>query len=236
MPPSTFRLAAIRAGTVACRRCPELRAYCREVARIGERRSGATYWAKPVPSLGHANARLLIVGLAPAAHGGNRTGRMFTGDGSAAFLSRAMHRAGFATAPYSHRRGDGFAPQDAFITAALRCAPPKNKPTAEQLRRCAIHMRRELAVLHEIRVVIGLGKIGFDTAIRRLSEAGYRIPKPRPRFTHLAEAALDPPAGRPPLTLLGSFHPSRQNTNTGKLTSAMFDAAFSRARELLENR
>src|SRR5579859_1973044 len=135
-------LDALRERVVACRRCPELRAYCREIGLAKKREFAAqTYWAKPVPGIGPATARLLIVGLAPAAHGANRTGRMFTGDSSGAWLSRALYRAGFATAPYSRRRGDGFRPLDAFITAALRCAPPGNKPTPDQLSKCAVHFR-----------------------------------------------------------------------------------------------
>jgi uracil-DNA glycosylase family 4 len=231
-------LALIRERTVACRRCPELRAYCRAIALAGKREfAGERYWGKPVPSLGSADARLLVVGLAPAAHGGNRTGRMFTGDSSGAWLSRAMYRAGFATAPYSRSRGDGFEPVDAFITAALRCAPPANKPTSEQLHNCSIHMRAELALLRRLRVVVGLGKIGFDAAFERLTEAGYsNAASGRPKFAHGAEFSLLPPHGRGPLTLIASFHPSRQNTNTGKLTESMLDAIFARSRQILKNR
>jgi uracil-DNA glycosylase len=223
---------------VACRRCPELRAYCRAVALAGKREfAGDHYWAKPVPSLGTPDARLLIVGLAPAAHGANRTGRMFTGDSSGAWLSRAMYRSGFATEPYSRARDDGFEPIDAFITAALRCAPPANKPTPVQMAKCSVHMRAELALLHWLRVAVGLGKIGFDAAYDRLAELGYTHPvRTRPRFTHGAEYELQPPHGRGPLVLIASFHPSRQNTNTGKLTEPMLDGIFARSREILKNR
>jgi len=231
-------LRRLRERIIECRRCPELRRYCAAVAREGKREfAGESYWGKPVPSLGDARARLLIVGLAPAAHGGNRTGRMFTGDGSAAWLSRSLYRFGFATAPHSIRRGDGFRLVEAFITAALRCAPPGNKPTREQLARCAGHMRDELDLLRRVRVAVGLGKIGFDTCSARLVEAGYHFGgRALPRFTHGAEYAATPPAGRPPLTLIASFHPSRQNTNTGVLTQAMLDAIFRRARTLIDRR
>jgi len=185
-------LADLRRRIVACRRCPELRAYCRAVALAGKREfAGERYWGKPVPGLGSPGARLLIVGLAPAAHGANRTGRMFTGDSSGAWLSRAMHRAGFATAPYSRSRDDGFEPIDAFITAALRCAPPANKPTPGQMTRCASHMQDEIALLHRLRVCVGLGKIGFDAAYARLTEFGYSFAGPgRPRFVHGSESVL----------------------------------------------
>jgi uracil-DNA glycosylase len=230
-------LDRIHARVVACRLCPELRSYCSEVSRIRKREfAGETYWGKPVPGLGDETARLLVVGLAPAAHGGNRTGRMFTGDSSGAWLARAMHGAGFATVPYSLRRGDGFMPIDAYITAALRCAPPDNRPTREQLAKCAGHMLAELAQLRRLRVAIGLGKIGFDAAIARLKEAGYDHGPRRPRFAHGAEFRLGPPVDREPLVLLASYHPSRQNTNTGRLTAAMLEAIFWRARQLLKYR
>jgi uracil-DNA glycosylase family 4 len=229
-------LALVRARIVQCRRCPELRAYCRAIAFAGKREfAGEQYWGRPVPSLGPVDARLLIVGLAPAAHGGNRTGRVFTGDSSGAWLSRAMFRASFATKPYSVRQGDGFQPVDAFITAALRCAPPANRPTSTQLLRCSGHMRAELFLLRRLRVAIGLGRIGFDAAVDRLIETGYAYSGTRrPRFAHGAEYVLEPPAGREALVLLGSFHPSRQNTNTGKLTESMLDAIFERARRILK--
>jgi len=192
------------------------------------------YWGRPVPSIGTASARVLIVGLAPAAHGGNRTGRMFTGDGSARFLARALYRAGLATQPQSEHRGDGFALVDAFMTAALRCAPPKNKPTALQMARCADHMQAELDVLPSVRVVVALGKIAFDAIWARLRERGYAAPR-RPAFAHGSEHRLTKPDGSS-LVLLGSYHPSRQNTNTGKLTQAMLDRVFRRARTLAKTR
>lgn len=214
-----------------------MRAYCRKVAREKKREfAHDDYWGKPVPSLGPASAELLIVGLAPAAHGGNRTGRMFTGDSSGAWLARALHKFGFATAPHSLHRDDGFVLVNAFITAALRCAPPQNRPTPAELNKCAVHMRAELEALADIRVVVGLGKIGFDAAAARLREIGYEATIQRPRFSHGAEYRLEHAGGRRPVTLLGSFHPSRQNTNTGKLTRAMLDAVFARAAGLIQNR
>jgi len=228
------KLTAIRARIVACRRCPELRRYIADVARTRKREfADETYWGQPVPSIGDAGARLLIVGLAPAAHGGNRTGRMFTGDGSAAWLAPALYATGFATQPTSTYRGDGFELIDAFISAAIRCAPPKNKPTPRQIANCAVHMRAELDVLARVRVVVGLGKIGFDVVYDRLRERGFVTQDGRrPRFAHRAEYRLTHPDGRA-LVLLGSYHPSRQNTNTGKLTMAMLKKIFARARTLL---
>jgi uracil-DNA glycosylase family 4 len=229
------KLETIRARIIACRRCPELRRYIADVARARKREfADETYWGKPVPSIGRADARLLIVGLAPAAHGGNRTGRMFTGDGSAAWLAPALHATGFATQPSSEHRGDGFELVDAFMTAAIRCAPPKNKPTPRQIGNCAVHMRAELDVLKRLRVIVGLGKIGFDVIYDRLRERGFVTQDGRrPRFAHRAEFPLTHPDGRS-LVLLGSYHPSRQNTNTGKLTMTMLRGVFARARTLIK--
>ncbi len=225
-------LRAIRRRIVTCTRCPELRAYCAAIAKEKKREfADQPYWGKPVPSIGSADAQILIVGLAPAAHGGNRTGRMFTGDGSAVFLARSLYRAGLATQPSSLRRGDGFALVDAFMTAALRCAPPKNRPTPKQLARCADHLRAELALLTRVRVVVALGKIAFDNILARLRELEY-VADARPVFLHGGEITLQAP-GRPAITLLGSYHPSRQNTNTGKLTQAMLDSVFKRAQRLI---
>jgi uracil-DNA glycosylase family 4 len=228
-------LDALRERVVACRRCPELRAYCREIGLTKKAEfAGEAYWAKPVPAIGPASARLLIVGLAPAAHGANRTGRMFTGDSSGAWLSRALHRSGFATVPHSIRRGDGFAPIDAYITAALRCAPPGNKPTALQLERCAPYLRTEIDLLRRLRVVVGLGKIGFDKVVRALESCGYAHADARPLFAHGATSTMRAPDDRRVLTLIASYHPSRQNTNTGVLTEPMLDAIFRQARILLD--
>jgi uracil-DNA glycosylase len=227
-------LTALRKRIVSCRRCPELRRYCAAIARERKREfADETYWGKPVPSIGSTSARVLIVGLAPAAHGGNRTGRMFTGDGSARWLARALYETGFATQPTSTHRRDGFALIDAFMSAAIRCAPPKNKPTAKQIDACAPHMRAELDLLKRLDVVVGLGKIGFDIAYDRLRERGYASPEgKRPKFSHGAEYTLESAGGKR-LTLLGSYHPSRQNTNTGKLTLPMLRSIFTRARKLL---
>ena len=229
-------MRSLQARVVKCTRCPELRAYCREVARVGKREfAGETYWARPVPGNGKASSRVLIVGLAPAAHGANRTGRMFTGASSGAWLSRAMYGAGFATAPFSVRRGDGFAPVDAFVTAALRCAPPGTKPNPAQLERCSSYLRSEVELLRDLRVVIGLGAVGYRAAARALADVGYR-PRAgaRPAFAHGAELAMDGPPGREPTVLVASYHPSRQNTNTGVLTRAMLDAIFRRARRIVD--
>ena len=228
-------LEAVGGRVIRCTHCPELRAYCRAVGLAGKREfAGERYWARPVPGIGPATARLLIVGLAPAAHGANRTGRMFTGDSSGAWLSRAMHRAGFATVGHSIRRGDGFAPIDAYVTAAVRCAPPANKPTAEQIERCAPYLRAEIGILRRLRVVLGLGKIGFDNALRALTGSGYSYAGRRPAFAHGATFRLQPPPGRSPLTLVASYHPSRQNTNTGVLTEPMLDSIFSSIRRALD--
>ena len=228
-------LKAIRAAIVDCTRCPELRSYCARIAREKKREfDNETYWGRPVPSIGAATARLFIMGLAPAAHGGNRTGRMFTGDGSAMFLARALYAAGFATQPTSLRRGDGFALRDAFMSAALRCAPPGNRPTRRQLQRCAVHLRAELDALTRVRVIVALGKIGFDNIVARLRDRGYRSAGAL-SFSHGIEHRLTAP-GRPDLVVLCSYHPSRQNTNTGKLTQPMLDRIFKRAGELLADR
>lgn len=227
-------IGAVRRRIVACARCPELRAYCHRVALERKREfAHERYWGKPVPSIGSADARVLIVGLAPAAHGGNRTGRMFTGDGSAVFLARALYRAGFANQPTSVRRGDGFQLIDAFMTAALRCAPPGNKPTSDQMAKCADHMRAELDRLRSIRVVVALGKVGFDTIWARLRERGF-IAAQRPMFGHNRLSVLKSD-GRS-IALLASYHPSRQNTNTGKLTQEMLDRIFKRAWSLAQTR
>jgi uracil-DNA glycosylase family 4 len=195
---------------------------------------GARYWARPVPSLGAAAARLLLVGLAPAAHGGNRTGRMFTGDaagGSGEWVARALHAHGFATRPTSRRRGDGFRLVDAYITAAIHCAPPENRPLPRELACCARYLEAELRLLHRVRVVVALGRIGFDAYLRAMRALGHERPRPKPVFRHGAAVAL--PWGP---TLFCSYHPSRQNTQTGRLTWVMFDAVFAAARRRLDAR
>jgi uracil-DNA glycosylase family 4 len=192
---------------------------------------GQPYWARPVPSLGSVGARLLLVGLAPAAHGGNRTGRMFTGDhsgGSGEWLARALHAHGFATRPTSQHRGDGFRLIDAYITAAIHCAPPGNRPLPGEMVRCAPYLETELRLLHRVRVVIALGRIGFDAYLRARAAIGSPVPRPVPRFAHGAVIDL-----APGLTLLASYHPSRQNTQTGKLTWSMFEGILAEARRRL---
>jgi uracil-DNA glycosylase family 4 len=225
-------LAAIEKRVVACRRCPELRAYCAEIGRVKKRAFlGQDYWAKPVPGWGDPAARVVLVGLAPGAHGSNRTGRVFTGDGSGEWLYRALHRAGFASRPDAVHRDDGLTLHDVFITAAVRCAPPANKPTPDQRARCLPYLREELAALGSARVLVTLGKIADDTVHGLVKElGGYRTP--RAPFAHLAETVVELPAARS-MTILASYHPSRQNTNTGVLTEPMLDAVFARAHELL---
>jgi uracil-DNA glycosylase family 4 len=225
-------LAELQARIVACERCPDLRAYCARVAAEKKRaHRDDDYWGKPVPAFGAANARVALVGLAPGAHGSNRTGRMFTGDASGVWLYRALYRAGFSNRPDQRDRDDGLVLRDAFITAALRCAPPGNKPTPAQERACFPYLVEELASLARLRVVVGLGAIGTRAAVRALSTAGFAF-EDKPVFAHGAEAVATHADGRS-VTLLASYHPSRQNTNTGVLTEPMLDAIFARARALV---
>ena len=216
-------LEALQAEVVECRRCPRLVAWREEVARV-KRASYAheEYWARPTPSFGDPAARLVIVGLAPAAHGGNRTGRIFTGDRSGDFLFAGLHRAGFANQPTSVARGDGLAVRDLWILAAVKCAPPANKPTPQERDTCLEWARRELALLPNARVLMALGGFAWDAALRLAGDP----PRPKPKFGHLAEARVGP------FTLLGCFHPSQQNTFTGRFTPPMLDAALARAGEL----
>jgi uracil-DNA glycosylase family 4 len=221
----------IEARVVACTRCPELTAYIQTVAREKRRayREHA-YWGKPVPAFGDPAARVVLVGLAPGAHGSNRTGRMFTGDASGEWLFRALHRAGFASRPDAIDADDGLTLRNCLITAAVRCAPPQNKPTPQQRAACFPYLRDEFAVLRDVRVIVTLGKIA-DDAVHALIRAGGRYRTPRARFAHGAETAVALP-GSPLATVLASYHPSRQNTNTGVLTEPMLDAIFSRAAAL----
>jgi uracil-DNA glycosylase family 4 len=226
--------AAVERAVVACERCPELRAYCAEIGRIKKREHRERrYWARPVPAFGDSRSRLLIVGLAPGAHGSNRTGRPFTGDASGVWLYRALYRAGFSDRAESLARDDGLVLRDVFITAALRCAPPGNKPTPEQLRRCAPYLDRELSLLPDLRVVLGLGAIGTRAAAEALRRAGFCFERSL-KFAHGTEAVAERPKGTHPVTLIASYHPSRQNTNTGVLSETMFDSVFIRAKVLLE--
>jgi uracil-DNA glycosylase family 4 len=213
---------------VACRRCPRLVAHCRKVAR--EKRRAYLdwdYWGKPVPPFGVAQPRLLVVGLAPGAHGSNRTGRMFTGDASGDWLYPAMHAAGFANRPTSVRRGDGLRLIDARVTAAARCAPPDNRPTPGELSNCRPYLVEELRTCRRLRVVVALGRIGMDAFLRAWAESGRSPFSPKPRFLHGAEAVSGD------VTLLVSYHPSRQNTQTGKLTRPMLRRVFRRARRII---
>jgi uracil-DNA glycosylase family 4 len=218
-------LRAIESDVVACRRCPRLVAWRERVAREKVPRfAQERYWGRPVPGFGDPAARVVLVGLAPAAHGGNRTGRIFTGDRSGDFLYGALHRTGFANQPRSVSRDDGLRLRGAYLTAVNRCAPPDNKPTPEERDACLPFLARELRVLVEARVLVGLGAYAWDGALRALAELGHVV-RPKPRFAHGAEAEVGP------FRLLGCFHPSQQNTFTGKLTEPMLEAVLLRARE-----
>lgn len=223
--PTTKEFCALQEEVIACRRCPRLVAWREEVSRKKVARfSQEEYWGKPVPGFGDLRAKVLIVGLAPAAHGGNRTGRVFTGDRSGDFLYASLHRTGFANQAKSVGKGDGLALRDAYITAVGRCCPPANALTPQERDACLPFLRREVVLLSEIKVFIALGAVAWDGILRTLSALGHPI-KPRPRFGHGAEAQVGP------YLLLGSFHPSQQNTFTGRLTPPMLDAVFLRARE-----
>jgi uracil-DNA glycosylase len=224
-------LSKVHHDIITCSRCERLRTYCVEIARV-KRASfrDDTYWAKPVPGFGDPNARVLILGLAPAAHGANRTGRVFTGDGgggSGDFLMAAMHRNGFASIPTSRTIDDGLQLHDAFIAAAVRCAPPDNKPMPEEIQNCQSHLEAELAQLTRLKVVVALGKIAFDVWWKVMAGRGLAV-KPRPTFAH---GAIYRPTGGP--IVIASYHPSRQNTHTGKLTPAMLSSVFSKAAKLI---
>ena len=226
-----FTLSSVREQIVSCERCPRLRQYCQRIGREKRRAfRDDTYWAKPVPGFGDPQARMLLIGLAPAAHGANRTGRVFTGDGgggSGDFLMAALHRAGFASIPTSQHPDDGLMLTDAFIAAAVRCAPPDNTPTTEEIANCLPHLEAEIAALPRVRVVVALGRIAFDAYLQMLKTRGI-VARPRPQFGHASVATL--PNGQ---ALIGCYHPSRQNTNTGKLTAGMMDVVFRRAKKLV---
>jgi len=222
-------LEALNKAIVRCRRCPRLVRWREKVAKEPPLRyRGERYWARPLPGFGDPEARIFIVGLAPAAHGGNRTGRIFTGDRSGDWLYGTLHTFGFSSLPGSLNRDDGLKLADCYISAAARCAPPDNKPLPVEFERCRPYLVEELRLLKRLRVIVALGKIGFDAFLKAYAETGGTIPKPRPQFGHGSSARLDG------ITLLGSYHPSQQNTFTGKLTREMFEAVFRDARSILE--
>ncbi len=227
----------LRDRIVACRACPRLVAWREQVAR--DRRPPWTteeYWGRPVPGFGDPAARLLVVGLAPAAHGANRTGRMFTGDRSGDWLFRALHRAGFATRPVSTHRDDGMQLRDCWITAAVRCAPPANQPTTAERAECRHWLEEEIALLPRVRVVLCLGGLAWETILRFYTAAGFLMPRPRPRFAHGAVAEPGPRPGAPaPPVVIASYHPSQQNTFTGKLTEEMLDAVLADVRRVIRD-
>jgi uracil-DNA glycosylase family 4 len=226
-PPATF--PQLHKRVIGCDRCPRLRAYCAAVGRE-KRRAFAdwTYWTRPVPGFGDSRARLWIIGLAPAAHGANRTGRVFTGDNSGNFLFAALHRAGLANQSTAVSRDDGLSLTDCYISATARCAPPGNKPAPDEIARCAAFLDAEWNLLRRKRVILALGKIAWDAALALATRQGCAFSRPRPSFGHAAEAEL-----KPGLHLLGSYHVSQQNTFTGRLTPAMFDAMLRRAKQLI---
>jgi len=218
-------------NVVSCTRCPRLRKYCAAIG-VEKKRAFANdvYWAKPVPGHGDPNARIVLVGLAPAAHGANRTGRMFTGDGAAGssgFLARALHANGLANIPTSESADDGQVLTDVWITAVLRCAPPDNKPLPIEIKRCHSHLAADIASLSNVRVYVAFGKIAFDACWRLVADAGLPVPPPKTRvFGHSATYTV--PGGP---TIIASYHPSRQNTQTGRLTPEAFSDIFARAKE-----
>jgi uracil-DNA glycosylase family 4 len=220
-------LAALAAEVVACRACPRLVDWRETVAveKVARFRD-EPYWARPVPGFGDPDARVVIVGLAPAAHGGNRTGRVFTGDRSGDVLFAALHATGFANQPHARRRDDGLALSGAYVAAVVRCAPPANRPTPLERDRCLPYLARELDLLPAARVILALGSFAWDGALRALAALGHPPPRPRPRFGHAAEATVGP------YRLIGSFHPSQQNTFTGRLTPTMLEAVLGRAAAL----
>jgi uracil-DNA glycosylase len=227
----TDRLAQLTAEIVECRACPRLVTWREHVAR--EKRAAfrdEEYWGRPVPGFGDARARVLLLGLAPAAHGGNRTGRVFTGDRSGDWLFAALHRTGFANQPHSEHADDGLELRDAYIAAAVRCAPPDNKPLPDERDRCFPFLVREIELLTRLAVIVVLGGFAYEAAWRVLASGGHALPRPRPRFGHGLEVAVGS------ITVLGCYHPSQQNTFTGRLTEPMLDAVLGRARDLAGSR
>jgi uracil-DNA glycosylase family 4 len=223
----TTALEELEQEVISCRRCPRLVAWREEIARVKRAAyAGEEYWGRPLPGFGDPAASVLLLGLAPAAHGGNRTGRIFTGDRSGDWLFASLYRTGFANQPTSVSRDDGLALSGAWVTAAVRCAPPANRPLPSERDNCLPYLERELPLLESVRVIVTLGSFAWDAALRAVRALGEPIPRPRPKFGHGATAAV----GR--FTLLGCFHPSQQNTFTGKLTEPMIDAVMTRAKEL----
>lgn len=228
--PGQVSLERLNARIVRCRRCPRLVAHREAVATAPPRRfQGQAYWARPLPGFGDPRARLLLIGLAPAGHGGNRTGRMFTGDESGNWLFRALYEAGFANQPDSVRRTDGLRLRDAYITATIRCAPPANRPQIDEIANCRPYLLEELRLLSRVRVVVGLGHIGWRAYLGARRALGLELPTPLPTFGHGAETTF-----ADGVTLIASYHPSQQNTFTGKLTRAMLRQVFVIARERLQ--
>ena len=236
-PVSSDNLEGVASEVVACRRCPRLVRYRERVART--KRAAFRdweYWGRPVPGFGDPDAEVLIVGLAPAAHGGNRTGRTFTGDRSGEFLYRALYRAGLANQPTSVSKDDGLVLRDCYIAAAVRCAPPQNKPTRVEFVRCQPYLEREVALLPHLRVVVVLGAVAMHSFLRTWRATGHEVPSPVPKFRHEGTWPL------PPITLIATYHPSQRNTQTGRLTQTMLDRVFESAQKvrstghLLDNR
>jgi uracil-DNA glycosylase family 4 len=222
-------LVQLQSHITSCSLCPRLVTHCERVAQEKVKRYREwDYWGKPVPSFGDPAARLLVIGLAPAAHGGNRTGRIFTGDRSGDWLYGALHQAGFANQPTSVHKNDGLTLNDCYVTAAVHCAPPDNKPSPEEFLACRPYLLQELKLLRQTRVVIALGQIAFFAYLAARRALSLAVPTPAPRFGHGRVHALDP------ITLIGSYHPSQQNTFTGRLTREMFQSVFQQAREVLD--
>jgi uracil-DNA glycosylase family 4 len=219
-------LAALDREVTGCRRCPRLVAWREETAQVKRAAFAAErYWGRPLPGFGDPAARVLVLGLAPAAHGGNRTGRIFTGDRSGDWLFAALWRAGFANQPHSVSRDDGLRLRACYVTASVRCAPPANRPLPSERDNCLPYLVQELALLQEVRVIVCLGSFAWDVALRALRARGADIPRPRPRFAHAASVTVGAH------TLLGCYHPSQQNTFTGRLSEEMLDDVFARARD-----
>lgn len=226
--PRQAKLDDLNRAIVRCELCPRLVEYRRRIAREKRRAFiSEEYWGRPVPSTGDPQARVLLVGLAPGAHGSNRTGRMFTGDGSGNFLTPALYRAGFANQATSTSIGDGLKLKGLYVAAVTHCAPPGNKPTRGEIENCRPYLLQHLRLLEDVRVLIALGKIAFDGLLATLAEDGIALPAPRPVFSHGAQVPLGP------FILLATYHPSRQNTQTGRLTPAMLDHVIARASSTL---